>query len=144
MQDDSNPPAVLELMRAFAEDANADGVTLWKEESGNLVATANPLEPDIVGMRQPLGSGLISRVYLTGQAILEEELPSHPSHDPVIDRRLGRKCRAMMAAPVEAGENGGVVSAVIFEDSPGGFSLKNLGELADLAGKIGKPAGKGK
>ena len=55
------------LMRDFAAATGADGVTLWRAEETELVAIANPLEPSIVGLRQPLDRGLISQVYLTGR-----------------------------------------------------------------------------
>ena len=136
-QDPSPPPSVLQLMNDFARDSGADGVTLWVAEDGQLAAVANPLEPEVVGIRQPLGSGLISQVYLTGQAILAEDLGADPAHDPTVDRRLGKRCRAMVAAPLEDGAAGGVISAVVFETSSRGFAFADLGKVAALAREIG-------
>lgn len=123
------------LLSDFARDVGADGVTVWGAEAGCLVALANPFEPRIIGLRQPLGSGLISRCFHTGQAILEENLPAHPGHDPTIDRLLGRRCAAMMAAPFESADGGGVVSAVVYEGGrPGaGFNLAGLKQLGAFA-----------
>lgn len=124
-------------MRDFAAATGADGVTLWRAEETELVAIANPLEPSIVGLRQPLDRGLISRVYLTGQAILEQMLQENVGHDRSIDSTLGTRGIAMMAAPVEAsdGNDGGVVSAVLLEShqGPANFSLAGLDRLTALA-----------
>jgi len=125
------------LMRDFATATGADGVTLWRAEEDALVAIANPLEPSIVGLRQPLDRGLISRVYLTGQAILEQMLQENPVHDRSIDSSMGTRGTAMMAAPLEAdeGDDGGVVSAVLLEhhQGPADFSLQGLEQLTALA-----------
>ncbi len=124
-------------MTAFAESARADGVTLWKAEAGHLRAIATPLEPELAGTRQPLGAGLISQVYLTGQSILEDDLSSHPAHDPAVDHDTGKTCRTMMAAAVDGGDSGGVVSAVIFNSSPQRFAFADLAKLNALARKLG-------
>jgi hypothetical protein len=125
------------LMRDFAAATGADGVTLWRVEENALVAVANPLEPSIIGLRQPLDRGLISRVHLTGQAILEQTLQDNADHDRSIDSTLGTRGIAMMAAPVEAsgGNDGGVVSAVLLEHHQGtaDFSLAGLNRLVVLA-----------
>ncbi len=131
------------LMREFARDTGADGITLWKAEEGQLIAIANPLEPAIIGMRQPLDRGLVSRVYLTGQAILEQTLKDQPHHDPTIDEALGTRGAAMMAAPVEApaaGVEGGVISAVVLEGSrlAADFTFASLGRLSLLARELAK------
>jgi hypothetical protein len=130
-------PALLRHLLDFASGVGADGVTLWRAEGDALVAVANPLEPELAGTRQPLGAGLISQVYLTGQSILEDDLPSHPAHDPAVDRGTGRTCRTMMAAAVDGGHAGGVVSAVIFDPSPHGFAFADLSKLNSLARKLG-------
>ena len=124
-------------MRDFAAATGADGVTLWRVEEDALVAIANPLEPSIVGLRQPLDRGLISRVYLTGQSILEQTLQDNADHDRSIDSTLGTRGIAMMAAPVDPsdGNDGGVVSAVLLDrhQGPADFSLAGLDRLTVLA-----------
>ena len=119
-------------LRSFAAEVHADGVTLWSMETGELVALANPLEPDIVGMRQPVGRGIISQAYLTGQAILETDPAANPHHDPAIDNHTGRPCRMIMAAPVVLPDGDGVVSAVRWQERAGEFGLGEFG-LGDLA-----------
>jgi hypothetical protein len=135
--DPSPVPAMMRLLKSFAESVRADGVTLWKAEAGHLRAIANPLEPELPGTLQPLGAGLISQVYLTGQSILEDDLPSHPAHDPGVDRRTGKTCHTMMAAAVEGGDASGVVSAVIFNGSTRGFAFADLAKLNALARNLG-------
>lgn len=132
-------PVSLQLAE-FAGGIHADGITVWLADGGFLEAVANPLEPEIIGMRQTTDRGLISQVYLTGQAILEHSLLGNPLHDPVIDQQLGRSCRAMMVAPLEFDEEhrhgqGGVVSAVVWKDDTAlsGFSLDGLNQLTSLA-----------
>jgi hypothetical protein len=132
------PPRVDRLLSDFARSVGADGITLWRVEEAFLVAVANPDEPRILGIRQPLQRGLISRVYHTGQAILEENLAAHPNHDPTVDTLLGRRCAAMMAAPFESDQGGGVVSAVLYTDGrPGdGFDLDGLKRLGTVAWQL--------
>lgn len=134
------PDPLLERMAEFAGIIHADGITVWLASPGFLEAVANPLEPEIIGMRQTTDRGLISQVYLTGQAILGHSLPENPLHDPVIDRQLGRSCRAMMAAPLEFSEThrhgqGGVISVVAWRDESdlADFNLDGLNKLTALA-----------
>lgn len=125
---------------------HADGLTIWLAGAdGCLVAVCNPLEAEIVGLRQPVRSGLISQVYLTGQAIIEADPAGNPAHDPTIDLRTGRRCRTVMAVPW-AGEHGreGVISAVLFADGGGGgcFGLPELAQLVELGRTIGNGGGR--
>jgi hypothetical protein len=131
------------LLSEFARSVGADGITLWRVEEEFLVAVANPDEPRIIGVRQPLHSGLISRVYHTGQAILEENLAAHPNHDPTVDTLLGRRCTAMMAAPFESDDGGGVISAVVYtEGRPGdGFDLDGLKRLGAFTRQVAEIPG---
>lgn len=134
-----NPTDPAELTRVLAELApriDADGVTCWLAEADELVAIANPLEPEIVGLRQPLQRGLISQVLLTGQAILESDLSRHPDHDPAVDQTLRRRCQSMMAAPCRLGDREGVISAVRHEGHDGSFSLEALRLLSAAAHAI--------
>lgn len=128
-------------MLEFAREIGADGITLWEAEDDHLVAIANPMEPAMIGMRQPLDRGLISQVYLTGQAIVEDSLKEQPAHDPAIDTQLGTHGVAMMAAPVpgrQDEDHAGVLSAVVFHGNPArsDFSLANLSRLAALAREL--------
>ena len=136
MADRPDSAAIAELLREFAATTGADGVTLWIAEGNDLVAQDNPLEPEIIGLRQALSSGLISQVMLTGQAILETDLSQHPAHDPSMDLKLGKPCQSMMAAFWQRGDDSGVISAVVHLGSKGSFTLDSLRKLGTLAGKI--------
>ncbi|MCW1925173.1 hypothetical protein OKA05_21615 [Luteolibacter arcticus] len=128
-------------MLEFAREIGANGITLWIAEDDHLVAIANPMEPGMIGMRQPLDRGLISKVHLTGQAILEDSLKDQPGHDPAIDARLGTHGVAMMAVPVRDSLNEaheGVLSTVVFHGNlePRDFSLASLSRLSALAREL--------
>jgi len=93
----------------------ADGGTLWLLSPGGeaLEAVYNPREPEIVGRRQPLVSGIISLVLATGEPALASTAAAHASHSPAIDMALGKTTRSMIAAPFTiAGATRGVVTAV--------------------------------
>lgn len=121
-----------EMLCAAATQLGADGITLWISEGDHLKAVANPLESDIVGLRQPIAKGIISEVFLTGQGIVESSPAANPMHDPTIDSRLQRRCTEIMAVPVASADWEGVVSAVCHSDGIrfGRSGLATLGKLA--------------
>ena len=93
----------------------ADGGTLWWLSPGrdSLEAVFNPREPEIVGKRQPLVSGIVSLVLGTGEAVVIADATKHARHSPAIDVLLGRITRSMVAVPfVVAGGTVGVMSVV--------------------------------
>ena len=64
--------------------------------------------------RQTLSAGLISTVVATEQPMCENAMDRHPLHDKSLDRKLGVRTCAMLAAPFYfAGELRGVLSAVL-------------------------------
>lgn len=127
------------ILLDFSRSSGADSIAIWMFVGGHLHARICPLEPGVIGINQRLSSGLISRVFLTGQSILENDLPGNPFHDPSVDRQLGRRCSAIMAAAVDDGRDGGVVSAVLLENQESGrcFMLSDLERLSRLAGELG-------
>lgn len=127
------------LLAGFAAERAADGITLWLAEKDSLVAVANPLEPQMVGLRQPIRFGLVSQVYLTGQAMLEESPATNPRHDATIDRRIGKSCAVIMAVPVNLPGGDGVISAVRHEGAAAAFTLDDLAALVRLAVDFGRP-----
>lgn len=129
------------MLYATAAQLGADGVTLWISEGDHLRAVANPLESDIVGLRQPIRKGIISEVFLTGQGIAESFPSSNPMHDPTIDSRLQRRCTEIMAVPVASADWEGVVSAVSHSDRIrfGRSGLATLGKLAKEISSIPLP-----
>ncbi len=139
MNPQAPPPFINELLATFAAEARADGVTLWVAEELDLVATCNPIEPEVPGMRQPLERGIISQVYLTGIGMIERAPASNPAHDDTVDRHLGKRTAAIMAAPVSFGQHGGdgVLSAVRHHGGqPGAFDLDDLSALERLAATV--------
>ncbi len=93
------------LMRGLFSDAlqsiTADGGTLWWRSPGEpiLEAVFNPFEPDIVGKRQPLASGIISLVLANSETICVDAATSHLRHSPAVDAALGKSTQSMIAVP---------------------------------------------
>lgn len=132
-------PPIDALLASFAEEARIDGITLWIAEGAELVATCNPIEPEISGLRQPLSRGIISQAYLTGIGMTESAPATNSAHDGTLDRHLGKRTAAIMVAPVSFGPHGGdgVLSAVRHHGGqPGAFDLDDLSGLARLAATI--------
>ncbi len=93
----------------------ADGGTLWwlSADRTALEAVYNPREPEIIGRRQPLVSGIVSLVLGTGEAALVTAANLHASHSPAIDVALRKTTGSMIAVPfVIAGTTCGVVTTV--------------------------------
>ncbi len=112
-------PLISPLMQACFTDmlvhVGADGGTLWWLSPGRetLEAVFNPWEPEIIGKRQPLVSGIVSLVLGTGEAEVIADATRHARHSPAIDIMLGKITRSMIAVPfVVAGGTVGVISAV--------------------------------
>jgi hypothetical protein len=100
----------------------ADGGTLWWLGPGReaLEAVYNPREPEIIGRRQPLVSGIVSLVLATGEPALVSTAAEHVRHSPAIDIALGKTTRGMIAVPFAlAGTVCGVITAVrLSRDAP--------------------------
>lgn len=93
----------------------ADGGTLWLPCPGEAVTEAvfNPLEPEIVGKRQPLVSGIVSVVLASGEPCCAGDVRAHADYSPAIDAALQKTTRSMIAVPFElAGAVRGVLTAV--------------------------------
>ncbi len=94
--------------------------------------------------RQPLTSGLISLVCITGQAICENEVYQHAGQDPRLDQQLGVKTCSMIAVPVLVdGEVKGIVSCVRLKPAekdvpdPLPFSADDLRAVMDVVESLG-------
>lgn len=108
-------PAMVDCFADLLVGAHANGGTLWMLCPGAaaLEAVMNPLEPEIVGKRQPLVSGMISLVLATGETVCVTGVPSHQSHSPAIDIALGKTTHSMIAIPISlAGTIRGVLTVV--------------------------------
>ena len=86
-----------DILRAIS----ADGGTLWWRCPGEAILEAvfNPLEPEIVGKRQPLVSGIISLVLATSEPIRVDAADAHHRHSAAIDTALGKSTGSMIATP---------------------------------------------
>jgi hypothetical protein len=108
-------PAMVDCFADLLASAHADGGTLWMLCPGGaaLEAVMNPLEPEILGKRQPLVSGIVSLVLATGETACVAGVSTHQSHSPVIDIALGKTTHSIIALPVSlAGTIRGVLTVV--------------------------------
>lgn len=120
------PSLITQLMERSFSDAlhaiGADGGTLWllRPRESTLEAVFNPTERPIVGMRQPLVSGIISLVLATGETCCVNDVEQHQRHSPAIDMVLGKNTHSMIAVPFCPAEIPmGVLTAVRLADSDG-------------------------
>lgn len=144
------------MIDGFADSLHAlraDGGTLWLCSPGEAVLEAvfNPLEPEIIGKRQPLVSGIVSLVMATSESIRVDEVSHHRDYSPAVDSALGRSTRSMLAVPFRwMNSTRGVLTAVRFDAGP--FQdqetkkLERHAQLLELqlchelqAGILGKP-----
>lgn len=113
-----HPTSFSQSLQILFGAVSAHEGTLWvlSDEMECLVPAWNsgPNAKEFVGkFRQPLTSGLISLVCITGQAICENEVYQHAGQDPRLDQQLGVKTCSMIAVPVRVGgEVKGIVSCV--------------------------------
>jgi hypothetical protein len=133
------------LMQACFADLlshlGADGGTLWLlcPEGEALEAAYNPREPEIVGRRQPLVSGIISLVLATGEPLSVVSAAEHVRHSPAIDVALGKTTRGMIAVPfVVADSTRGVLTAVRFarEEPFAGDDVRIVSHHAAILGRL--------
>ncbi len=99
--------------------------TVWLAESEgkNLVAVHNSGQhaSDLVGFEQPVGSGIISMVYMQQQPYCENDIHKSSGHDDTLDRKMSLHTTAMIAVPFYFGFGlRGVISCVQLEENPGG------------------------
>ncbi len=123
--------------------------TLWllDDEMQNLVPSWNsgPKAKSFVGkFQQPLTSGLISLVCVTGQAICENEVYQHAGQDPRLDQQLRLKTCSMIAVPVRVdGDIRGIVSCVRLKPAgenipdPPPFSTDDLRTVIEAVESLG-------
>lgn len=133
----------LSLVDSFLEDSPVDEATVWLEsdDGEHLEAVYNPVNDTLPGLRQPLSQGLISQVFATGLPLLERDVSKRRGHDPRIDAITGSPTRALLAAPISAGDQiVGVLSAVCLagSDHPRQLRDEDLGHLSQLADTLGK------
>ena len=126
---------------SLVERVGAEGGTLWLASPGEAVLRAvfNPRQPEMSGKRQPLSSGLISLVFVTGEAVNVSRVATDARHSPIIDLAVGRETEAMIAVPfLPAGQLRGVLTAVRFKGAEKPFSAQDLTWLTEGSALLGE------
>jgi len=113
-----------QISDAFADALHfirANGGTLWLLCPGEamLEAVFNPCEPEIIGKRQPMVSGIVSLVMATSESMRIDDVSVHQHYSPAVDSSLGKMTRAMLAVPFRWSDSTcGVMTAVRHRDEP--------------------------
>jgi len=128
---------------------HADEGTVWlfDEERQALkpVWNSGPNAIAFVGQHwQPLSVGLVSLVFMTGQALCENRVYWHSGQDPTLDHALGLLTCSMIIVPLcVRGETCGVVSCVklkradSLEPDPPPFTAADLGRITEVVQGLG-------
>lgn len=136
-----------ELLRRSTEAAGSANSALWLVADNSLAAVLGigPHAKHFVdSYEQPLERGIISLVYVSGQAVCENAISSNPDHSPILDNKLGITSDAMIAVPVIAlGELVGVITCVHTRPAdstaePSTFGAKDLREMEFAAACTGR------
>ena len=136
-----------ELLRRSTNAAGSANAALWLVADNSLAAVLGfgPHAKHFVGVyEQPLERGIISLVYVSGQAVCENAISSNPDHSPILDHQLGITSDAMVAVPVIAlGEIVGVITCVHTRPADSSnqasqFSAKDLHEMEFAAACTGR------
>ncbi|MBC8504186.1 MAG: sensor domain-containing diguanylate cyclase [Chloroflexi bacterium] len=100
-------------------------ILLPDEETGDMVFHA-AIDP-IVGMRVPLGEGIVSNVFRTGVPQMVNDLATDPDYYPKIEQNSGRPVRSLLAVPLLVEKKViGVLEAI---NKRGGFFTKGDQDL---------------
>ena len=93
---------------------------------------------DITGLKVPLGSGLVGRVFASQQAELNAAASQDKAHFKIADRQTGFQTRSTVTVPVRHGAVVfGVLQAVNRIGGGGAFSHRDLALLELLASALG-------
>lgn len=136
-------------LRARFRRISADEGTIWllDEARQALVPVWNsgPDADAFVGKHlQPLSVGLVSLVFVTGQALCENQVYWHAGQDPTLDHSLGVLTCSMIVVPLRVGgETRGVVSCVKLkrsdanEPDPPPFTAEDLAAMGEAVLALG-------
>lgn len=137
--------AITGLLRTAFLETRADEGTLWlldpSLEALIPVWNSGANAAHFVGhYRQPLQTGLISLVCVSGQALCENSVYQNAGQDPTLDRQLGVLTCSMIAVPLKfRGEIRGVISCVKLKPAntntpdPEGFTPEDLVRIGEAA-----------
>ncbi len=145
--DDATRALLQEVLKRFCKTIHCQNSALWLSSDDDLVPTLGfgPHAEHFIGnYSQPLGEGIISMVYASGQPFCENQIRSNPQHSSRLDEQLGIQTDAMITTPVSSqGEIIGVVTCVHTskagsDDTPCSFQAHDLNELEFAATLIGR------
>jgi hypothetical protein len=143
-----SPDAAALLVEEFAA-AGADEGTIWLIDEARRALTpvwnSGPHAEAFVGRHsQPLSVGLVSLVFMTGQALCENRVYWHAGQDPTLDHSLGLLTCSMIVVPLcIRGEACGVVSCVKLkradseEPDPPPFTAADLARITGAVQRLG-------
>ena len=138
-----------ELMARSARSMGVPDIMIWlaDPERKFLLATlgTGPQATRFEGAyAQPVGEGLISVVFLTGQALCRNHVAADPSHSDQLDQWLGQHTQAMVVAPLRFGDAvAGVISCAAVSplenpQPPRAFEAADLREIEFLAACVSR------
>ncbi len=133
------------LKKSFDIVGGSEG-TVWlndpKEEFLVAVYNSGPEAENLVGFKQPIGSGIISLVYSQQQPYCENEIEESQGHDDTLDKKMQKHTAAMIAVPFYFSfQLRGVISCVQLRensesgDAPG-FDSEQVDELVKAASGV--------
>lgn len=114
--------ACTELINNSFDAVGGSEGTVWlsDNEEEHLVAVYNSGADaeNLVGFKQPIGSGIISLVYSQQQPYCENEIEGSDGHDNTLDKKMQKRTTAMIAVPFYFSfQLRGVISCVQLEDN---------------------------
>lgn len=137
---------VRQLLQRFCQLCNAHEMTLWICQDGAMVpAISTSSQPEFeLKFRQPLGEGIVSKVYAERAAYLERGLWRAAERSSRADQAIGQITQHEMCVPLQIDEDVcGVASAVQVTDgrhpAPArwGFTADDLAALETAAAALG-------
>ena len=104
---------------AHAMQAEAASVFLLSPEQDALVCRASAGPVDIVGLRLPLGIGVVGRTFSSGLCQMVRDVAHDPDFDAEIDARTGFRTRSLLSTPLLSGH--GIVGVLQVLNKRGGL-----------------------
>ena len=148
--DDSTRALLVEVLKRSCDVIGCENSALWLASGDHLIPVLGHgphAEHFIANYSHPLGEGIISMVYASGQPFCENHILANPQHSATLDQQLNIKTDAMITTPVIAqGEIAGVITCVHTSPAhaegstdPATFQASDVSELefaATLTGRI--------
>jgi len=112
----------------------ATSVALRDDEAGEVwfAAAFGAGSKEVVGLRVPLGQGIVGWVAQTGEAMIIPDVQADPRFFPDIDKQIGFTTKSILCVPLETkGRLIGAIEAINKLDGSH-FTLQDLNQLANL------------